>query len=154
VTIRSSIPAVTTAALSAISSAIAGQVTQFGQPVEVADGELGTYIADEFVQLIGVTGGRQTWAALGKQRRNEEYQLNGMIRCYVGNDDQAYVRQRCCDLFALIETALDNDPSLSGAVNGAVQAEANDMRWGVTDSGGRAAELDFTLSVVTQLIAT
>jgi hypothetical protein len=155
VTIASSIPSVVTAVLSSLSTVVAGQVDNISSsPVEVVDGEVGTTIPNQFVQIIGVSSGQQSWGSVGKQRRNESYDIQGMVRVYVGSDDQAYCRQRCFDLYALIETALDNDPSLGGVVNGAIQASPLDLRMGVTDQGGRAAELDFTLSVTTQLIAT
>lgn len=154
-TIRSSIPAVVAAVLSTISTAVAGQTDNIdSSPVEVVDGEVGTHVAAQYIQIIGVSGASQQWASVGKSRRNETYDITGTIRVYVGSDDQAYTRQRCFDLFALIETALDNDPFVGGVVNGSVQSVATDLRMGVTDSGGRAAELDFILPVVTQLIAS
>lgn len=154
-TIRSSIPAVVNAVLSTVTNAIAGQVDNVsGSPAEVVDGELGTRVPNQFVQIIGVSGWQQSWAALGKSRRNESYDISGMVRVYVGSDDQQYCRQQVFDLYALVETALDNDPLLGGVVNGAVQVSAGDLRMGVTDAGGRAAELDFVLAVTTQLIAT
>ena len=153
-TIRSSIPAVVTATLSMLTTAMTGQVSQLGSPVTVIDGELGPNVPPEYVQVLGVSGGRQVWATIGKQRRDEHFDVVGMVRVYVGGDDQAYCRQRCYDLLALVETALDNDPSLSGATNIAAQFAATDLRMGVTDTGGRAAEVDFTISVSTQLIAT
>lgn len=153
-TIRSSIPATVTAVLSMLTTAVAGQMSQQGSPVAVIDGELGTNIPPEYLQILGVSGGRQVWATIGKQRRDEHFDVVGMARVYIGGDDQAYARQRCYDLLALVETALDNDPSLSGVVNIAAQFTATDMRMGVTDIGGRAAEVDFVISVSTQLIAT
>lgn len=153
-TIASSVPAVVTAILATVSTAMTGQVAASGSAVQIADGELGPYVADEFVQIIGVSNGRQEWGSIGRQRRNESYEINGMVRAYVGGDDQAYCRSRVYALFALIETAVDNDPSLGSVVNGAIQAAPTDLRMGATEHGGRAAELDFTLSVTTQLIAT
>lgn len=153
-TIRSSVPAVVTAILSTFNTALAGQVSQQGAGVLVIDGELGTNVPPEFVQIIGVANGMQSWAAIGQQRRNESYEVHGMVRVYIGGDDQAYCRQRCFDLLALIETSLDNDPQLGGVINGAAQFTATDMRMGVTDAGGRAAEVDFAIAVTTQLIAT
>lgn len=153
-TIASSVPTVVTAVLAAVTTAVTGQTAASGSDVQVSDGELGTYVADEFVQIISVTGGRQEWGAIGKQRRNESYDINGMVRAYVGSEDQAYCRSRVFALFALIETAVDNDPQLGAVVNGSIQASPTDLRMGVTEHGGRAAELDFVLSVTTQLIAT
>lgn len=154
-TIQSSIPTVVDAVLSAITTAVAGQVDNVSaSPVVVVDGELGTSIPNQFVQVIGVTGWQQTPGAIGRDRRNETYGIPGMVRVYVGSDDQQYCRQQAFYLFALVETALDNDPSLGGVVNGSVQVAAGDMRMGVTDLGGRAVEIDFSLSVTTQLVAT
>ena len=154
-TIRSSVPSVITAVLSMITTAVAGQVDSVnGGAVAVVDGELGTYVANEYVQIVGTTGGHQQWASIGTQRRDESYDITGLIRAYVGNDDQAHVRQRVYDLFALIETALDDDPQLGGVVNGTVEAVPVALDMGVTNLGGRAAELHFALSVTTQLIAT
>lgn len=154
-TIKSSIPAVITAVINACTSAVAGQVDNISSsPVEVVDGELGPRVPNQFVQILGVSNGQQVWGSIGTQRRNETYTVHGMVRVYVGSDDQAYCRQRTADLFALVETAVDSDPQLGAVVNGSIQASVTDVRWGVTDSGGRAAELDFVLAVVTQLIAT
>lgn len=153
-TIRSSIPSVITAILLTTRTALAGAVSQQGVPVLVIDGELGTNVPPEFVQIVGVTNGQQSWGAIGKQRRNESFEVHGMVRVYVGSDDQAYCRQRCFDLLALIETSLDNDPQLGGVINGAAEFSATDLRMGVTDAGGRAAEADFAIAVTTQLIAT
>jgi hypothetical protein len=154
-TIRSSIPAVVTTVLSTVSSAISGQVDNVnGMPVDVIDGELLKYTAPQFVQIIGVSGWQQSPAVIGMERRKETYDIHGMVRVYVGSDDQAYCRQQAFDLYALVETALNNNPSLGGVVNGSVQVAAGDLRMGVSDGGGRAAEIDFTLSVTTQLIAT
>ena len=153
-TIASSVPAVINAVLATITTALAGQVASSGQPVSVFDGELGTFVADEFLCIQGVSGGRQSWATIGKTRRTESYDIDGLVRVYIGNDDQAYCRTRAYALLAFVETALDNDPSVGGVVNGSVQISPVALRMGVTDVGGRAAELEFTLAVVTQLIAT
>ena len=153
-TIASSVPTVITAVLAAINTALTGQVAVSGSPVAVVLGGLGTYVADEFVVLHGMTNGQQQWATIGKTRRDERYDLHGMVRVYVGNDDQSYCMVRADAIYALIETALNNDPSVGGAVNISVQPSMTDMRMDVTDVGGRAAELDFVLSVATQLIAT
>lgn len=154
-TIASSVPAVVDAVLALCARVLTGQVDSVsGSPVEVVDGELGTRVPNEFVQIVGVQGGQQSWAAVGRQRRNEAYAIVGMVRVYVGNDDQQYCRRRAFELFARLESGLDDDPFVGGVVNGSVQSSASDLRMGVTDHGGRAAELDFLLSVTTQLIAT
>ena len=150
-TIRSAIPTVTNAALSMLTTQLA-KAGQGGQPLEVFDGEPSSNVPDEFVLLSSAFNGRQSWGAIGTQRRNETFDLNGMIRVWAGGDSQAPLRQRCFDLLALVETAVDNDPFLSGSVNGTVQFTANDASWGALDTG-RYCEVTFTLSVVTQLIA-
>ena len=150
-TIRSSIPSVTTAALTMLATALATQGPS-GTPLAVFDGEPSSNVPDEFVIVLGASNGRQSWGSIGTQRRNEQYDLDCMVRVWAGGDVQATLRQRCFDLLMLIETGVDNDPSLSGTVLSAVQFSANDVRWGPLDAG-RFCEADFTLSVVTQLIA-
>ena len=149
--LRSSIPSVTTAAIALLSSQLAGQKPD-GSPVPVYDGDMSSDVPDEFVVVGGVSNGQQVWGAIGTQRRNEHFDIDCMVRVWAGGDAQAPLRQRCFDLLALIELALVQDPSLGGTVNGAVQFSASDCRWGPLD-GGRYCEADFTLSVVTQLIA-
>lgn len=149
--IRSSIPSVVTATLAMIGTQLA-TTGPGGSPIPVFDGEPSSNVPDEFVIILGVSNSHQVWGSIGQQRRNEVYDVDGMVRVWAGGDNQSPLRQRVYDLLALVETALDNDPFLSGTVNGTVQFSASDPRWGPIDTG-RYCEVDFTLSVVTQLIA-
>ena len=151
VAIRSSIPSVVASAISILSAALAKQGAG-GTTFPVYDGEMSSDVPDEFVVVIGVSNGQQVWGSIGTQRRNEHFDIDCMVRVWAGGDNQSPLRQRCFDVLALIETAVDNDPFLAGTTNGAVQFSATDCRWGPLD-GGRYCEADFTLSVVTQLIA-
>ena len=149
--IRSAIPAVYTAVLAMLTAKMVQQAAGGGN-VQVFDGELATYTPDEFVVLSGISNGRQSWGSIGTQRRNETFDINGMVRCWAGGDSQALQRQRIFDLLALIESALDTDPSVGGVVNGTVQITAGIVRFGVQDDG-RYCEADFYLTVANQLIA-
>lgn len=149
--IRSAIPSVYSAVLALLTANMLRQAAGGGN-VAVFDGELTTYTPDEFVVLNGISNGRQSWGSIGTQRRNETFDINGMARAWTGGDNQAALRQRVFDLLALIESALDNDPFVSNAVNGTVQISVGNVRFGVQDDG-RFCEADFYLSVVTQLIA-
>ena len=151
-TIRSSIPSVYAAVLALTTSRLLKQAVGGGGDVQVFDGELATYVPDEFVVLNGITNGRQAWGSIGTQRRNETFDINGMVRVWAGGDGQAGLRQRAFDIAAILESALDTDPFVGGVVNGTVQFTAGDVRFGVQDDG-RFCELDFFLSCVTQLIA-
>ena len=150
-TIRSAIPSVVTAVLTTLGAQLATSGPG-GMPVPVFDGEPSSNVPDEFVIVVGVVNGHQQWGSVGTQRRNETFDIDGMVRVWAGGDNQATLRQRCFDLLLLVESALDNDPFVSGAVNGTVQFSASTARWGPID-GGRYCEGDFTLAVVTQLIA-
>jgi len=154
VTIEASPPVVLAAVIQAATTALAGQVAVSGSAVAVVEGEIGTYVADEYVVIHGLSNGSQKWGHIGTQRRDEKYTIHGLIRAYVGNEDQAYCRNRVFQLYDLLGSVLDTDPSVGAVVNESVQAEWTDLRMGVTDAGGRAAELDFQLPVSTQLIAT
>ena len=149
--IRSSIPSVFSAVLALLTSKLAKQGVGGGD-VMVFDGELATYVPDEFIVLTSITSGRQSWGSIGTQRRNEAYDINGTARVWAGGDGQAPLRQRAFDLLALVESAVDTDPTVSNSVNGVVQFQAGDVRFGVQDTG-RYCEVDFSLSVATQLIA-
>ena len=151
-TLQASVPAVVTAILAATTTAVAGQTSAAGSPVQVIDGELGTYVADEYIQIIGAAGA-QALASVGNLWRDEDYTIQGLIRVYVGGDDTAYTRNRAFALLALLEQSLTADRSLGGllVLPGMAQLGRFDLRNGVTSKGGRASELAFEIDVHNQI---
>ena len=94
-------------ALVADASIVAGNIqVSYGFPVNPGR---------ELVWLHNVAG-EQTWAALGKLRRNETYELTVHIRVERQGADQQAATERCFVIAGYLENLLRADPTVNGAV--------------------------------------
>ena len=118
--------------------------------VQVILGKEGEFVAEEYI-VVGVKiPMKQAWGAIGRERRNETYEIDSRIRVESGNEDLMTRIDRAYALFSMIEVALAVDPSLG-------QPPKNNVRVGPTDStltagydaikGGTGAELMFAVGV-------
>lgn len=118
--------------------------------VQVTIGQEGPFVAEEYIVVGTKVPMKQEWGAIGRQRRNETYEIDSTIKVESGNDDLMTRIDRAYALFTLIEIALAVDPSLG-------QPGLNNIRVGPTDStltsgygaknGGTGAELTFAVGV-------
>lgn len=115
--------------------------------VQIVEGELGTYVAAEQFIVLDVIGEEQP-ATIGPipRRFNEAYGITCLVRTYAGDMDMKTRRARALTMKDAIRDALAADPSLAGAVSSAYVA-AFTLRTGITDKGGSASEVEFTVHV-------
>lgn len=102
--------------------------------------------AREFVWL-GDADGDQQWAAIGHQRREEDYQVTVTIFAAKEGTDQQATTERAFAMAAAIETQLRSDPTVAGAVRvcgfgGQIKLEERASQ----DGKRRGALLDVTLT--------
>jgi hypothetical protein len=145
-------------------------------PVPVIDGPPGgANKPPQFVSIMGqgpvdTSTSRQTWASLGHFTRDETYNVNGTVFCYVGGDDdlgqagpsdaQQAARDQASTLLQAVEAQLISDPDLSGQNGGnelvlwALVSGTRMTQTGPHDEEidkGRWCQIDFTISVKNQL---
>lgn len=133
------IPNAITALLAVIEAAVpTGTQVSDGAPVE--------YTAPNAVYIDGWTSNQApaSLAASPSFQVEEDYEIEGTIRAYQGDVDQAASRTTAFALFKAIQTGIRADPRLGGAVRVAWITK-NDGAQGGTDIGGVATEIDFAV---------
>lgn len=120
--------------------------------VQVIDGDLGEYLAFDYVQVVDLDG-NDSPATIGRPvRYNEDYSINCLVRAYAGNMDPPARRQRAVDMYNAIRDAINTDPSLGGLINGRAYATKYRMQAGRTEKGGYAAHIEFSVDVTNQTL--
>lgn len=128
--------------------------SELGSPtyfIDVVLGELTSYVADNFLQVLGVPHHTQTPASLGNLRREEDYEIACLARVYVGSTGESNhdpvrvdVIAKVYALVAAVESAITDDPTLGTSVRFA-QITSLPLAMGNTGNGW-AAEIAFTVT--------
>lgn len=120
--------------------------------VQVVDGELGEYLAFDYLQVVSLEGD-DTPATMGQPvRYNETYRINCFLRAYAGNLDPAARRSRVAGLYGALRDAFVADPSMGGAVNGRAFLTGYRLTVGRTEKGGSAADVEFAVEFTNQTL--
>lgn len=120
--------------------------------VQVVDGELGEYLAFDYLQVISVEGSDEPATVGLPTRYNEAYRINCLIRAYAGDVDPSTRRARVAALYGALRDALVADPSLAGAVNGRAFLTGYRLLVGRTEKGGSAADVEFAVEITNQTL--
>jgi hypothetical protein len=121
--------------------------------LQIVDGETGTYLAFDYLQVTSVEG-TDTPATIGLPiRYNEAYRLNCLLRAYAGNVDPSARRARAAALYGALRDALVADPSMGGAVNGRAYLTNYRLVAGPTEKGGSAADVEFAVEITNQTLS-
>lgn len=96
--------------------------------------------------FLGRVRSTETAAALGRQRRDEDYNIDVIVTVHQAGDDAQTVEERAWTLAGEVEQAVRADPTLNGAVN--VRAVINSFDQDLyIESDGRVAEILMTVNV-------
>ena len=119
--------------------------------VQQAEGELGTYVADEQFTIADVIGEDEAATSGVPRRYNEAYGITCEVRTYAGNIDPVARRARVVAMYEAFRTELEADPSLDGTV---IESRCTNYRYaaGTTDKGGWEAQVEFTVHVNNQTV--
>lgn len=119
--------------------------------VKVFTSPQGDNTPDEAIVFIGVDGD-QEFAALGRDKRNERYDINGGIWIQKpGADEETAVaaRNRAYAILGELENELRAVPTLNGIVI-TIELKGHDLNQGATQKDRRVA-LDFRLHVFARI---
>jgi hypothetical protein len=84
--------------------------------VYVVDSATDTWAPEEVFVVASQITGAQEWRALGRRRREDDYDIECGLYVRLGDNDLAARRDRLFYLFGLLEQMLSDDPTLRGAV--------------------------------------
>jgi len=122
--------------------------------LQVIDGDLGTNVLPAFVQIGNATGWVQEAVDLGNFRRDERFDLEGIIQWFDGGAGAEVASQVRADAFAILEAvvlAITADPTLGGSVMFAQCTGGGAMEQGTTANGGWSVIVPFQVHCQAQL---
>ena len=121
--------------------------------VQVVDGEIGEYLAFDYLQVSSIDG-NDAPATMGRPvRYNEAYRINCFLRAYGGKVDPSGRRARAAAMYGALRNALVADPSMGGAVNGRAFLTSYRLTVGRTEKGGSAADVEFAVEITNQTLS-
>jgi len=121
--------------------------------IVVIDGQLGTNVPPIYVAVVGVTNWQQQTRDGGNLRRDEEYDIEGVIWAADGGDgvtDSSPLRSCAFSILSKIVQQVTADYTLGGAVRFASLHSAA-MTQGVVDPGGWACQVEFSIGCAVAL---
>lgn len=101
--------------------------------------------ADVFVVAVEVPGDAR-WGAIGRKKREEEYDIECVLYARGGDSDMSARRYRVFEIFAALEAALHADYSLGGAVRTAAPTEFN-LQTGFLQQQAKGTGSEFRIKI-------
>ena len=116
--------------------------------VYVVHSAVDTWAPEEIFLVASQITGDQSWRAIGRRRREDDYDIECALYTKMGDNDLAGRLDRAFYLFGLTEQMLSDDPTLRGAVR--VAAPTNfvvNTGFQTQQAKGSACELTFAVHV-------
>lgn len=136
------------AAITAFIADISTACASLDPTIQVTDGPPIQYLAPDYVWVRGWEYDLEAPATLGGGpngfQLDEAYTIDVTIRSWRGDSVQADSRAPALNIFAAIQTAVRNDPTLGGAIR-VCWIDKGTAVQGVTPRGGTACEIEFSL---------
>lgn len=133
-----------TAFIALVTNACAG----LDPNIQVTDGPPIKYLANDYVTIRGWEFNIEEPATLGGGPNGfqveEHYDILGQLRSWRGESVQADSRSQALAMFAAIQLAVRNDPTLGGVIR-VCWLDKGTGTQGVTSHGGTACEIEFAL---------
>lgn len=104
----------------------------------------------EIIMLGDVTG-NQAPVLLGRQRRDEDYDLDVYVRVQRTTTDQKAVTERAFAIAAVVESTLRTDPTLTSTVREAKVTSEGVQEFASDDGTVRFAVVDMTVNVINRI---
>lgn len=142
----SSIPtfkaALQTALVALQSSTLAGVQVAYGSPMPSPQPEL--------IMLADVQG-NQSLVTLGRQRRDEDYDLDVYVRVQRVTTDQKAVTERAFTIAGIVESSLRTDPTVGSVVREAKVTQMGVQEFASDDGQARIAVVDMSVNVINRI---
>ena len=135
-------------AIAAFISDVTAACGALDPTIQVTDGPPIKYLAPDYVWVRGWEYDLENPATLGGGpngfQLDEAYTIDVTIRSWRGTSVQADSRGPALAIFAAIQTAVRNDPTLGGTIRVCWIDKGTGVQ-GVTAHGGTACEIEFSL---------
>lgn len=142
----SSIPtfkaALQTALVALQSTTLSGVQVAYGSPMPNPRAEI--------IMLADVTGNQEP-ITLGRQRRDEDYDLDVYVRVQRVTVDQQAVTERAFVIAGIVESLLRTDPTLSSTVREAKVTSMGVQEFASDNGDTRIAVVDMTVNVINRI---
>lgn len=120
----------------------------FDPDVQIEDSAVGSWVKVDTLVVGTQVDGTASFAALGRRKREEEYDIECAFYVRGGDNDISSRRTRLFILFAALEQKLSDDPTLSGTVRWCEPTDFNLVGGYQTQQAkGTVSELTFKVHV-------